>query len=453
MRVIIVGASKVGEVVTKYLCNEGHDVVVIDNEAGRINNITDKFDCNGFVGNGTSSELLKKAGIDSAKMLIAVTKNDETNILSCAVAKQLGIERTIAAVRGAEYKNEREFIKSMGVSSIINPERLAALEIQNMLRYPSGVDIERFGDGNVVVASIDIKKGNMLVDTKLADLNKKVGCDVLICSIKRGSKSISPNGDTVINAGDRITVIAIGENMDNFLNSIGIIEKPIKKVLIIGGGKVGRYLTEIMLESGIKVELIDNNSEVCEQLIEKYPKATILCGDGTDTELLSKQLKGKDGCITVTGSDDINLVISMFAKSCGVERISAEIDNDNYAGMIRKSGVSHIFSTQDISMAGILRNVRDTSKQDDVDGNIKWMYTMDDGNVEAVEFEVSDKFKYCGKKLMDKDFKLKDNVLIATIINKDGTSIARGASTIESNDKIIVVSVGTKLSKLSDIYA
>lgn len=455
MRVLIVGASKVGEAVTKYLCQEGHDVVVIDNEAGRIDAITDRFDCNGYTGNGASVELLKKAGAASSKMLIAVTKSDETNILCCAVGKKLGIKHTIATIRKPQYRSEHRFLKTeMGVDSIVNPERMAANEIHKMLKYPDGIEIERFGDGNVFVASITIKKGNMLVGTKLFNFRENAGGDVLVCAINRGGKAVSPKGDTEIKAGDKITVLAVGEVMDAFLNKIGIIEKVIKSVLIVGGSKIGYYLVELMLQSGIKVKLIDKSPERCRELLDSFPRAEVLCGDGTDAELLEKGLAGVDGCVTVTGSDDVNLIISMFAKSFGIERISAEIDNENYNNMIHSSGISHIFSTQDVSMAGVIRNARATAGLGDKDsGNIKWLYTLDEGRVEAVEFEVKESFKYCGKQLMSSDFKLKENVLIATIIRNGETEIANGSSVINAGDKVIVVSADRKITELSDICA
>ncbi len=209
-----------------------------------------------------------------------------------------------------------------------------------------------------------------------------------------------------------------------------------------------------MLQSGIKVKLIDKNPDRCRELLESFPKVEVLCGDGTDAGLLEKELAGVDGCVTVTGSDDVNLIISMFAKSFGIERISAEIDNENYNNMIYSSGISHIFSTQDVSMAGVIRNARATAGLGDKDtGNIKWLYTLDEGRVEAVEFEVKESFKYCGRQLMSSDFKLKENVLIATIIRNDSTEIANGSSVINAGDKVIVVSADRKITELSDICA
>lgn len=457
MRVLIVGVSKVGESLVKYICKEGHDVVVIDESETKIDMITDRYDCNGFVGNGTSVELLKKAGIASASLLVAVTKQDEVNILCACVARKLGIKRTIAAVRNPEYKNEHPFLKKeMGIDTIVNPERLAAGEVSRMLRYPEGVRVEQFGHGNVRVASVPVKEGSILSGVSLAKLREIIHLQVLVCAIERKDKAVVPKGDAIIKAGDKLTVLAIGDVMHQFVETIGLVEKEIKKVLIIGGSRIGRYLLEEMTDKGIGVKLMERDQEKCRQLLAKYPMAHIVCGDALETEVLKKELSGMDACVTTTGNDDENLIISMFAKSFGVERISAEIDNDNYAKMIRDSGMSHIFSTQDVSIAGVLRNARVLSRdtqEPEAGSSIKWLYTFHEGRIEAAEFQIDKAFRCCGRQLMDKSFKLKDNVLIATINRADEVMLANGASTIENGDRIIVVSADKHLAAATDILA
>ncbi len=457
MRVLIVGVSKVGESLVKYICKEGHDVVVIDTNEAKIDMITDRYDCNGFVGNGTSVDMLKKAGIDSASLLVAVTKQDEVNILCACVAKKLGIKRTIAAVRNPEYKSEHPFLKTeMGIDTIVNPERLAAGEVSRMLRYPEGVRVEQFGHGDVRVASVPVKPGSILVDVPLAKLREVVDVQVLVCAIERKDKAVVPKGDAVLKEGDKLTVLAIGDAMHEFVEKIGLVEKTIKKVLVIGGSRIGRYLLEEMQEKGISVKLMECNQEKCQMLLSKYPKAHIVCGNALETEVLKKELVGMDACVTTTGNDDENLIISMFAKSFGIDRISAEIDNNNYAKMIRDSGMSHIFSTQDVSIAGVLRNARVLSrdtKEMEISSSIKWLYTFHEGRIEAAEFQIDKAFKNCGKQLMDPSFKLKNNVLIATISRDNEVMLATGSSTIENGDRIIVVSADKHLVDAVEILA
>lgn len=456
MRVIIIGCSRVGEAITRIMCDEGHDVVVIDSDAEKIEKITDKYDCNGYTGNGGSPLLLTKAGIESTSLVIAVTKSDETNILCCDVAKKLNVKMTIAAIRSANFKQESKFLKeNMGVDMIVNPEKLAAREVNKLIRYPENIVIERFGDGNVNVATIEVKERSILDNVKLQSLRNQISAKILICAIERGGKIITPKGDTVIKAGDKITVSAVGEEIDTFLTQMGIIEQAIKKIVIIGGSKIAGYLTEIMLANGVKVKIVENDEEKCRQLLEEFPKAEIIHGDGTESEFLQKELGGMDACVAATGSDEENLIISMFAKSFGINRISAEIDNRNYVKMLKNSGINHIFTTQDVAVAGVVRNTRVMSVNNERlnSSSIKWMYTLNDGKVEAVEFEVTDNFKCKGMALMDKGFAIKSGVLIAVIVRNNEAFIPSGSSTIEVGDRVIVVSSEKKLTDLKDILA
>lgn len=455
MRVIIVGASKVGYALTRHICDEGFDVVVIDKDAERIDEVTDLADCNGYVGNGSSPQLLKKAGIDSAALFIAVTKQDETNILCCNVAKKLGVKRTIAAIRGPEYGEDADFFAEMGVDMQINPDRAAAREVNKLIRYAGAVEIERFGDGNVNVATVSIEEGSVLAGAVMTEVQGKLGAQVLICAIDRGGKIITPKGKHDIRPGDKITFAAVGGEMDKALKQLNIIEKVIKKVVIVGGSKVGYYLSALLISQGIKVTLVDNDPERCAEFLEKLPKVNIVNGDGTDSEFLEKELKGADACVAVTGKDEENLIISMFAKSYGLDRIAAEIDNRNYEVMLKKSGIDHVFSTQDVAMGGIIRDSRLLAAGDETEENnvIRWLYTLNNGRVEAVEFEVGSEFTLTGIPFRDSRFALKSGVLIAVIIRGGEVIVPDGNSSIEKGDRIIVISAEHRITRLSDIQA
>ena len=457
MRVIIVGASKVGYALVRHVSREGHDVVVIDRDPERIDAITDAFDCNGYVGNGSSPELLKRAGIASASLLVAVTKQDETNILCCNVAKKLGVTRTIAAVRGPEYSKDKKFLTNdMGVDLVVNPDKAAAREVNKLIRYAGSVEIERFADGSVNVATVDIADGSIIDGVKMMNLQSVIGAQLLVCAIERKGRIITPRGDSEIKSGDRITFAAIGGEMDKALKQLGIIEKLVKNTVIVGGGRIGYYLTRIMLEQGVKVTLIEKSAENCQQLLEIFPKANIVNGDGTDSELMESVLHGADACVAVTSSDEENLIISMFARSCGLERIAAEIDNDNYAAMLKKSGINHIFSTQDVALGGVIKNARTLatgmSKETDNEA-MKWLHTLNSGKIEAAEFEINKDFKLTGIEFKSKQFTLKKGVLIAVIIREQGAIVPDGNSVLMQGDRIVVVSAEDKISRLSDIVA
>lgn len=456
MRVIIVGASKVGYALTKHICDEGFDVIVIDEDAASVDDITDRFDCNGYVGNGGSPRLLKKAGIDTASVFIAVTKEDETNIMCCNVAKQLGVRRTIAAVRSPQYAQDKQFFsEKLGVDMLINPDMAAAVEVSKQIKYAGTIEIERFGDGNVNVATVAIENGSVLADVMMPEVQTKLGAQALICAIERGGKLITPKGKSQIKVGDKITFAAIGEEMDKALKALDLIEKVVRKVVVVGGSKVGYYLAEMLTEQGVKVTIVDNDTEHCRELLEKIPKADVVNADGTDTEFMEKVLKGIDACVVVSGEDEVNLIISMYAKSLGLDRISAEIDNGNYEKMLKKSGIDHVFSTQNIALGDIIKDTRlMAAGENKVEGNlIKWMYTFSSGRVEALEFDVEDDFKLMNIAFRDTKFALKPGVLIAMIVRAGEAIVPDGNSCICHGDRIIVVSSEQKISKLSDILA
>ena len=457
MRVIIVGASKVGYALAKHICEEGYDLVVIDKNAKQVDMFTDAMDCNGFVGNGSSPSMLKKAGVDAASVLVAVTKEDETNLLSCNVAKQLGVKKTIAAVRTPAYAEDRRYLsENLGVDMMINPERSAAREACKLIRFAGAVEIERFGDGNVNVATVEIGENSILAGVEMAMIQSRLEAQVLICAIDRGGKLFTPKGGHDIRPGDKITFAAAGEEMDKALKQLNVIEKILKKTVIVGAGKVGYYITGLLLDQGIRVTVVDSDEAKCQALLEAYPKANVVNGDGTDSELMERELKGADALVAATGLDEENLIISMFAKSFGMDRIAAVIDNLNYEKMLKKSGINHIFSTQDAALFGIIRDTRllATAQENETDdGRMRWLHSLNDGKVEAAEFVVGQDFKLAGVPFKEKKFALKNGYLIAMIMRGQETIVPGGNAFINPGDRIVVVSAEHKISRLSEIFA
>lgn len=456
MRVIIVGGSKIAYALIKQISQEGADIIVIDKLESVINNITDVFDCNGYVGNGSSPELLKKAGIESTSLFVALTKSDTTNLLCCSIAKKLGVKRTVAAVRGPEYSVDKAFmVKEMGVDVLVNPDMSAAKEVNKLIRYAGEVEIERFGEGDVSVATVEIGAGSLLADVNIPDVQNRLGVQVLICAIERNGKIITPKGKHSIKAGDKVTMVAIGENMTIVLEKLNVFQKAVKKAAIVGAGKIGCYLAKLLQSQGTKVTMIDNDAHHCRRLLETMPKINVVCGSGTDTALMEQELKGMDACVTMTGRDEENLIISMFAKSIGMERIAAEIDNENYGIMLRKSGINHTFSTRDVAIDAIVRDMRLlVADEDDNDNNvIKWLYNFNEGKVEAVEFELTEEFPLFDVPLKDERFELKPGVLIAVIVRDGVATVPDGNSVLHIGDHVIIVSAEHKISKLTEIFA
>jgi len=454
---MIVGASKVGHELAVHLGEEGHDIVFIDKNDSKIDAFTDDFDCNGFVGNGGDPEFLKKAGIETTSLFLALTKNDETNICCCGIAKKLGVKRTVAAVRGPEYSPSAEFlIREMGVDLVINPSKSAAREVAKLIRYSKDMEIESFGKGSAKVATVEIGENSVLAGVDMPQVSAKVGAQILVCAIERNGKMITPKGKHQIHAKDKITFAAIKEEMDKALKVLNIDSKPVKNIVIVGGGKIGYYLAELVMEEGGKVKIIDNDMERCHQLMETFPKAQIISGNGTDSEFMEEQLRGADSCVAVTGSDEENLIISMYAKSVGINRIAAEIDNAKLEKMLKKSGINHVFSTQDVSLSGIIKDTRILASGKDTDSSeegLRWLHTLNSGKIEAMEFRVGADFALCDVPFKDSRFALKSGVLIAMVIRGEETFVPDGNFSLKAGDHIITVSSEHKIASLSDILA
>ena len=453
MRVIIVGAGKVGFALARHITKEGYDLVVIDRKPEKVDAITDAFDCNGYVGNGCCTELLRKCGIDSASVFVAVTKSDETNILCCSAAKKLGVKRTIAAVRGPEYEKEMSFLTDkLGVDLLINPDRAAAEVGIKMLRYAETVEREMFGNGTVHLSTVEICGNGVLAGVKLPSVQKVLDAKILICAIDRGGRVFTPSGQDEIKTGDKIVFAASEADMEKTLNKLRITERRLKKAVIVGASNVGYYMTGILLRRGIRVTVIDNDEARCRQMLNCFPKADIVNGDGTDSELMEKELKGADACVAATSRDEENLVISMFAKSFGTSRIAAVINNVDYETMLKKSGVNHVFSTQDVALVDIIKDMRQLANGTyETDGAMKWLYTLNSGSIEAAEFEVGTDFKLQGILFRDESFKLKPGILIAVIMRGGSVEIAGGNSKILPGDHVIVVSAEHRILSLADI--
>lgn len=456
MRVIIVGASKIGYALVKQISKEDVDIVVIDKQEKVIDEITDAFDCNGFVGNGCSVALLKKAGIDSASLFVSLTKSDETNILCCSIAKKLGVKRTVAAVRYPEFKGDKAFLSTeMGVDDYINPDKAAAHEVSKIIRYSREVEIERFGRDDVAIATAKISSDNILVGSLPTQISEKLGVKALICAVNRNGKILYKNSIGSIKEGDMITFVASGSNMDTVLCKLNVLEKVVKNVVIIGAGRIGCYLIRMFERQGVKVTVIDNSFEKCKQLQEEYENVQIICGDGTDTSLIEKVLKGKDALAIMTGQDEENLIISMYAKSMGLEHIVAEIDNISFDTMLKKSGINHTFSTQNVAIGAIIRDMRLlVADEDENDNNvIKWVYNLNDEKVEAAMFELTEDFKKVDIPIGGSKFSVKAGVVIAAIVRDKEVIIPDENSVLHVHDKVIIVSCEHKISKLTDIFA
>lgn len=450
MKIIIVGCGKIGVAAIESLVSEGHDVVAIDNRLETVEEIRDVYDIMCICSNGADYNTLNEAGISNTDMFIAVTGSDELNMLSCIIAKKMGAKHTVARVRNPEYNDKSiGYIKQqIELSLILNPEYLVAKEILNILKFPAAINVETFSRGNFEMVELLLRDNSPIIDTSLIDLRKKFQANYLICVVQRGEDVFIPDGNFVLKSGDRIGITADSAEIQKLLKMLGILQKSARDVMILGGGRIAYYLSKMLISSGNSVKIIDKDRVRCELLSDILPKANIINGDGTDQDLLIEEgLLSSDSFVALTGMDEENILVSIFAAAKSVKKVIAKVNGSALSDMAEKLGLDCIVTPKQTVSGVISRYARALANS--AGSNVETLYKLMDGKVEAVEFNVNSDFKYQETPL--KELKLKSNILIAGIIRKRKAIIPSGDDVICAGDKVIVIAAKTVLNNLSDI--
>lgn len=452
MKIIIAGDGKVGAVLTRRLSSEGYDITVIDSNADVLESSVERYDVISVHGNCASMAVLQQAGVKDADLLIAVTNQDEVNLLCCNTAHALNPNlHTIARIRNPEYTDQIYKMRDIfGLSMIVNPENQAATEIDRLLKYPGFLRRDTFAKGRTEIVELRVDRGSKLANVKLMDLRNIIGCKVLVCAVLRDGNALAPGGDFELRVGDRIFVTALAENLTTLLNNLGFLTRRARRVLLCGGGKVSFYLAKRLAKSGIKAKIIDNDMKHCRELSEQLPNTEIICGDITDQELLeSEGLSKCDALVTVSGQDELNMIVSMFAASRGVPQVITKLGHSDAGSIIDGLNLGSVVSPKELCANNIIRYVRAIQNQT---GAAISLHAIADGQVEALEFRVDENTKHTGKAL--KEIRLKPNVLLVSISHGAVTEIANGDSQFSSGDTVVVVSNGRHvIRQLNDIFA
>ena len=423
MNIIIVGVGNVGQELVGRLSDEGHNIVAVDTDAKKLENIIDNYDVKGILGNGASYEVLEEAGAGFADLLIACTPHDELNILCCMVGKKFNAKDTIARIRTPEYFTLFQG-KELGLSMMVNPEYETAVDIARALKFLSAIKIETFADGKVNLAEIKINETDALNGTELKDLASKFNTKVLI-----------PKGNFRLEAGDNVYFTASSKEIAGFFKET-TGSKGTRSVMIVGGGMIAFYLAKELRRLGIRVKIVESNESRCRFLSENLNKVEIIHGDGTGQDLLVDEgLTRTDAFIALCGFDEQNIILAMFARSKGVKKVIAKVDKMPYYKMLRSVGVESIVSTRAITADQIVRYVR--GMQNTVGGKVNKLHRIVNDQAEALEFSVQSDFKALGVPL--RNVKLGKQIIIATIIRNNEIIVPDGNSTIEEGDTVIVV--------------
>lgn len=449
MKIIIVGAGKVGKTIAESLISENHDLIIVDNDIDVLNDVLNIYDVKGVLGNGASYDVLVEAQAESSDLLIACTSSDELNILSCLISKKIGTKHTIARVRNPEYNRQVGMInEELGISLIVNPELEAAKEIARILRSPAAQRIESFAGGVVDMVELKVDSKSVLKDKSLVEIRKELDVNFLVCAVERNGEANIPNGAFIINENDRIHVLASNTDIYKLYQKLDLLKYRVKSVMIIGGSKVGFYLAKQLSELHYSVKVIEKDERRCVELSELLTHVDIVHGDSSDQEILHEEgIESVDALVSLTGLDEENLIISLYASILKVPKVITKINRYNYSNILERIGLDTIITPKDITANQIICYVR--SLYEARSTNVITLYRILNNQVEASEFHISKETNYTSIPLQD--LNIKKNILVACIIRNNKVIIPSGNDTLEKHDSVIIVSKDYYLSEIEDI--
>lgn len=450
MRIVIIGLGTIGKTILKNLASESHTITIIDDRREKVEELIEKYDVFGVVGNGACMDIQKEANVNEAELVIVVTDSDEVNVFACMVARKLGAKNTIARVRNPDYSKQINEMKDyLGISMLVNPEKDTANEIFNLISLPSIAQVEKFAKGRVLLVGIVAEKGCLLIGESLISLGKKLSNKMLICAVQRGERVVIPSGNFVIQEGDKIHFTSEVNMLGNILAEINLVKSPLKNIMIVGGNKISLYLAEQLSHSKYKVKLIESNKNNAEELAEMLPNVTVVCGNGRSHDVLIEEgIEAMDAFVAVTNIDEENMIASMFASKMKVRKAITQIKSDDLYGMLDELGIRNKVSPKHVVANRIARYVRAlTNKRG---SNVLTLSRLVDNQVEALEFAAKTQQKIYDKPL--KELNIKKNCLIACIIRSGQVIIPDGNSRIVRGDNVIVVTTHKNFDDLADVF-
>ena len=455
MKVVIVGGGKVGELLCADFSNIFKEVTIIDTNELRVEKLVETYDINGILGNGANYEVLTRADTAEADMFISVTASDEINMICCIAAKQMGAKYTIARIRNPEYSKTKEFLReSLGIDLMVNPEYEAAKQISHMLKYPTATKVESFFGGKFNILEVIINSNSILNGVSLIDSKKIIDFPSLVCLVERQGEVFVPRGNYVFNVGDKVHITAANKNLKKFYKLLGNqdnMEKKITSSLVIGGGKIAHYLVEFLQIANFYVKVIEIDKNKAITLSETFPDIDVIWADGSDRDtLIEEGIQTFDSCISLTGFDEENIIINLYADKLGIKKTVAKVNRASLKQIAEDIGQYSYITPKEI--VGNIITKYTKSLQCSKHSDIENFYRIANNQAEVIEFKITNNSaKILGIKL--KDLAINPNMLIAFIIRNNKQIFPNGDDEIKLDDNVVVVSYKHKIEHIDDIIS
>ncbi len=448
MRIVIVGCGKVGTSIASQLNAEGHDIVVVDIDRNAVQNLSNSLDIMGIEGNGASYEVLAEAGAEKADLVIAAAALDEVNLYTCLMAKAAGTTHTIARVRNPQYAADIHRVKdTLGLSMSINPELTAAKEMSRLLRFSGALEIDTFSRGSVELIKVALPENSAIANKRISQIDVLKG-RVRICLVERGDEVFIPNGDFVLQGGDRISVASKVDVAAKFFKRISVSIGKSRDVILLGGGKISFYLAKNLLDSGANVKIIEKNPNRCWELTNILPEAVVIQGDCMDQDLLlSEGIEHADGVAALMDYDEENILISLYIQSVSKAKIITKVNNTSFDSILHNLKIKTIIHPKNLTGEYIASYIR--AMQNSLGSNVETLYKLNNDAVEALEFRVRSTSRVTGIPLQE--LNLKDNLQVISINRHGKIILPQGSDKIMCDDTVVVITKHKGLSDLDDI--
>ena len=450
MKIIVIGTGKVGGILIEQLAQEGHQIVAIERNEKKLMELQNSLDILCLSGSGTDRNILLEAGVGSAELVIAATDSDEVNMICCLLARKLGAHHTIARVRKPELADEISiFSDDMGLSMTINPELYAAQEIFSVLRFPGLMSVEPFRHGLFEIVEFRLAKDGPVTSMTLQELASKYNSKALVCAIRRNGSTFIPDGSATLMKGDVISFAAEPKEAEHFLRLCGIKSRMPKHIIIIGAGMIAYYLIRMMRGIGMKPVILEKEADIAEEFNQLLPDVLVLNADGTNRDVLEEEgLDTADAFISLTGTDEVNILMGMYAEREGVPKVVTKISKNSMIDLIDADRVGSIVCPRDIVTSRVISYVR--AAESAGSSNVETVYRISEQSAEALEFIVKEKHDdLTGIPL--RDLRFREGILICAILRNRSVIIPRGNDTIEQGDHVIIATTLKQLTDLSMI--